>query len=87
MRADNCDAQSLIGSEIKSVKWGKDLYPIPDSNSVSFQLMDRTMRHACVNVELSTSEIVQVVAFNEHNGFYHHDVYVSWKDYEDVQTI
>lgn len=86
--------QSLVGRNIQSVKWGhKLLQKLPGvSSDLELQQKCKHVDWAAVNIELGTvddddSQTVQIVAFNEQNGFYPHHVYTSWKNHEDVQIV
>jgi hypothetical protein len=41
---------------------------------------------ACINMDTEIG-IVQIIAYNDHNGYYPHDIRVSWKNFSDRQRI
>lgn len=79
--------KELKGYTIQKVGWGKQtIHPdykwIVENNS----LFGEDVYYAIVNVETNKG-LIQIIAFNNHNGFYPHLVKVSWKDYQDTQKI
>jgi hypothetical protein len=72
--------EDIIGLEVKSVKWGTRILP------QYLNLLNLDIDYAVVNIE--TDKIpIQVVAWNDHNGYYPHNVYVEWEGYSDTQKI
>lgn len=81
----------LVGAEVTSVEWGKkvsdELVSAPDDRCLDWADMDNSDLHYAV-VDIKTSlGLVQLVAYNEHNGYYPHTVCVSWGGYEDQQEL
>lgn len=69
--------------------WGRDV----DKTLTAVSLDDhpeiysgRDISYAVVDVHTDVG-LVQMVAFNEHNGFYPHTVLVSWEGHEEIQEI
>ena len=85
--ADNLRAHDMIGAEIESVSWGDKIAGQFDFDTggprPSSCAYDDT---AIVNV-VTNKGLFQLIAFNEHNGYYPHDVYVEWRNYSDQQTL
>lgn len=67
--------QNGIGSRVQSVRWGKDFQDSrPESNGAT--------------LEIATSQgLIIISAWNNHNGFYAHELRASWKGYEDEQQL
>jgi hypothetical protein len=72
---DDLTEKDLIGKEIYSVQWDNLVHK-----------SDNYVRRASVLIETELGN-VYIVAENEHNGYYAHNVYVEWKDYSDEQEI
>lgn len=72
------EGKDIVGDEVKSVEWGKAT--IQEKTSCDYR------QTAVVHLE-TTSGLTQIVAYNEHNGYYPHSVYVEWNGYKDVQEI
>lgn len=74
-------SEELIGHEVLQVNWGSLKL---DTTEVYDKM------HATVHMRTSAG-LIQLVAWNEHNGYYPHNVKVTWKkhgkDYEDKQEI
>lgn len=81
--------EGMIGATIHKVGWGKDILPA---------YMDAIRRYhhdnfdgagvarAIVDIETDKG-LIQIIAYNEHNGYYPHSVYVQWPGYTDTQEI
>ena len=46
----------------------------------------KELNYAVVDIRTDAG-LVQMVGFNEHNGFYPHSVFVSWDGHEEVQEL
>jgi hypothetical protein len=69
----------LIGARVLKVGWGRD-----QSDDESDKYFDRP----CARVEIMTDKgQLQIVAWNDHNGYYPHGVLASWEGYTDTQSI
>jgi hypothetical protein len=77
-------------------EWGIDItYPIA-SNMIGLEIIDAprwqqdqiTGEKTIVSIAVPTvyGNIV-ISAWNDHNGYYTHNVQVSWEDYQDTQSI
>lgn len=79
--------KDLIGAYLLSVRWGRDK---PDGYKDNFDVFREHRGHACVDIHTDKGK-VQLVAYNEHNGWYPHSVVASWgfgdKAYMDKQDI
>jgi hypothetical protein len=73
---------NLNGLNLISVKWGHNPI-VSEYDDMCCALVNLTV---CSDSP-DTTRIVQIVAFNEHNGYYPHDVYVKWLDHEETQSI
>ncbi len=79
---------SIIDAEVLSVKWGRHYDESLEVVNADKLMCPLNNSHKNAVVEILTSVgMVQLVAFNEHNGYYPHNVYASWNGYEDVQEI
>lgn len=70
-------------AKVKFVGWSNVV--LNEQNKLhidSMDLFDKTYNFAAVNVETSCGTI-QIIAFNEHNGYYPHKLKASWKNYSD----
>lgn len=77
-RLDMHDIQyMLIGHDVTDVRWGR-LHRVPVEALDTYE--------ARIEVETSAG-LVELVAWNEHNGYYPHSVIVSWKDKYEKQEI
>lgn len=80
------DPENLNDYEITHIGWGNNIHPDYKwalKNNTSFRDDDY---YAIVNIETQKG-LIQIIAFNHHNGFYPHWVKVSWKNYSDTQQI
>lgn len=77
----------LLGARVLSVAWGRHV-----KNGLVAESLDTLPEHfddvqrAVVDV-MTDRGLVQLVAFNEHNGYYPHSVYTLWAGHEDLQEI
>lgn len=69
------DKKDIVGDTVISVGWAKNTCKDDDY-----------LQTATVNLETS-SGLTELIAYNEHNGYYPHSVYVEWNGYKDVQQI
>jgi hypothetical protein len=69
----------LIGARVLKVGWGRD-----HSDDES----DEDFDCPCARVEIMTNKgQLQIVAWNDHLGYYPHGVFASWEGYTDTQSI
>jgi hypothetical protein len=77
-------SESLIGQTITNIKWGNK--PLYDYSGFHKSYMDHESVPACVDLTTSIGTC-QIIAYNVHNGYYPHSVYVKWNGYEDIQDV
>lgn len=80
-----------------SVGWAKDDKVAPQfqeqftdivtNGKVSYENMCAShLGHLVIDLQTSRG-LWQLVAYNHHNGYYSHDVYVEWDDFYDTQRV
>lgn len=70
--------QLFANAIVTSVSWASKLL----DPECSFQKDE----FAAINI-VTCSGTLQLVLYNEHDGYYPHNIYCSWKNYEDKQTL
>lgn len=86
------DAKDILGAEIISINWGKDgtvdktLHPYTWTSYYEIWDDKVDVYYCPINI-MTNLGLIQVLAYNEHNGYYPHYVYVEWEDYWDLQTL
>ena len=83
VQAVELDTLGLVGAKISSVSYVSDALNETVENSIGTSTY---VSSALVNIETDRG-IVQLVAWNEHNGYYPHTVHVEWDDFKDEQEI
>ncbi len=64
-----------IGLQVHSIRWGKD---VKDLRTESYG----------ASLEIITNKgVVLLAAWNNHNGYYAHELKASWKGHSDVQVL
>lgn len=77
----------IIGHEIKNVGWGKEIVNNLTCQIGSLNFYNETLQEsAIVNIETNKG-LYQIIAYNDHNGYYQHSVCVEWNGYSDTQYI
>lgn len=74
----------FLGADLRRVGWGRDFKKQTTLHDLPFDPRDTP--HAVVNIDTDRGRI-QLVAFNDHNGYYPHSVKVHWGDYADIQEL
>ena len=71
-----CDHDAkFIGAIIKKVGWGRDVF-------------DKRIKRTTAIIEIMTDMgKLELSVWNEHDGYYEHDVQASWHNYQDTQSI
>jgi len=80
----------LNGTYINGISWGKKTHEDYEN-----QLITKTnLYNHCKNNEyycyidiITDKGLIQIVCFNYHHGNYHHNVYVEWEDFADLENI
>jgi hypothetical protein len=78
----------FIKSHIESVGWCNSLLNDKYKELLANQenYYDRTFQFAAINV-VTNAGVLQLVVYNEHNGYYPHLISVSWDNYTDEQNL
>lgn len=80
----------VLGARVLSICWGNKVKQ--DSDTVIDSMDDplpqdwEDVQYAVVDV-MTDRGLIQLAAYNDHNGYYPHSVYTAWEDHEDVQEI
>lgn len=75
-RTEPEDPKEFVGAVVTDVRWGAEKKGIDDEYSGE------------ASVEIQTSEgLLRLVVFNEHNGYYPHEIEASWLGYRDKQEL
>lgn len=74
---------SLIGKEIKNISFSN----IPICPEFNVEKNDYETNTAYVDIILADEKKIQIYAWNQHNGFYAHELYVKWNEKEEFQNI
>jgi len=73
---------SLVGKTVTSVRIGNA--PVSDFGR---QLERLSIATLFVDVVLADDDVLQLIAFNDHNGYYPHKVVVEWEGFKDEQEL
>ena len=75
------------GNEIKFVDYiGCKVLKVGWSNNSFKSVNKEDGGDAMVNI-VTSKGIIQINAYNIHNGYYTHDIRAKWMDYEDIQEV
>jgi len=81
----------IVNKRIISAKWLSSesaclhKYNADDDDSDGYS--DRCIYTATVEIALVDNELIHLVGYNDHNGFYPHSVHVNWRDYSDTSHV
>lgn len=74
---------------IHSIKWGTKI-----TNDMFNQALEKEKYYVqneynnyCVVNIYTDKGMFQIVLYNNHDGYYSHNVYVEWNDYKDIQDL
>lgn len=74
------ELSTIIGKSITSIKLGKE------SNIREPKSDDRDCNGVVIRVETERG-LIKLVAWNEHNGYYPHQILTKWEGYEEVHKV
>jgi hypothetical protein len=90
LTAHDKDTDALIGANVQYVGWGSKVAPELKQTLVKHykpDLDEYDIAHIVIDIE-TDRELIQCIAYNEHNGYYPHSVKVCWNNgMQEIQQI
>lgn len=75
--------EELVGATVSSVMWGTH----DDADWSEIHVRDEHDLQSAVIIIETSCGLVKLVAYNEHNGYYPHDVLTVWNGHRDIQQL
>lgn len=74
------DREAVKGAKVLRVAWGKL------GADASVPMFVHGDQHACVDLHTDRG-LIQLIAYNDHNGYYPHTVHVEWPGYTSTEEL
>jgi len=88
IKRDSSLFETLIGLHIKQMGFSnqkaREEFGEPNGGPI---LDDSNSGYVYFNITLTDERKIQLYAWNEHNGYYPHELYIKWNDREEIQKL